>query len=430
MQNVVATVSLIVLALGCTGPVIEPAPPEGIRTVPLAALAVRSAATRSDNTAGLVTRATFEGWLRDWKARRPEGITGDLVVLQPDDAAGAAKYLAQAPGVRAYHAGDLPLLLQTRNNGVLAISRVPGNGVRADAYLRRYGIRADRDLVVFIAGTRSVSTVADLARAWLTLRYWGLDHRHLAIVDAAVSDLPEALRTTASIPVPIANDDVRVPSFKRNHFELLAHLGDVRTAVTNRQPLLDTRPLAEFEGRVPSASALDETCLAGPPACTATFSGRIAGAKHLPLERVLDPVTFDFKPLSELETTLSSSGEAPPILYDADGTTSAIVAFAALGVVGTPVRWYAASFLEWGALNATHPRSALQTLPASSPWRSDDTVVSEGERTWGTVEHAVRPLVFDPNAASADRIRLDDLEYLVSPAPLPAPGAGDSSCIR
>jgi 3-mercaptopyruvate sulfurtransferase SseA len=422
--------ALVVFALGCAGPAVEPPAPEGARVVPLGALAVRSAAQRSDNQSGLVTRETFEGWLTDWAARRPDGITGDLVVLQPDDAQGPKKYLAQAPGVRAYHAGDLPLLLQSRNNGVLAISRVPGNGVRADSYLRRYGIRADRDLVVLVTGTRSVATVADLARAWLTLRYWGLEHAHLAVVDAAVSDVAESLRAETSIAVPISNDDVRVPSLKRNHFSLLAHLGDVRAAVTAKQPLLDTRSLAEFEGRVASPSGLDETCLAGPPSCTATFTGRIAGARHLPLERILDPATFAFRPQGELEAALASTGETPPIVYDADGTTSAIVAFAALGVVGTPVRWYAASFLEWGALNATHPQSALQTVPASSPWRTDDAIASEGERTWGTTEHAVRPLVFDPNAPRADRILLDDLEYLVSPAPLPAPGAGDSSCIR
>jgi thiosulfate/3-mercaptopyruvate sulfurtransferase len=417
-----------VLSLACAGP--TSTQPETVRVASPKGLATRSATAREDNRSGLVTRETFAGWLTDWASRRPEGITGDLVVLQPDDATGARKYLAQSAGVRAYHAADLPLLLQSRNNGVLAISRVPGNGVRADAYLRRYGIRADTDLVVFVAGTRSVATLADLARAWLTLRYWGLDHRFLAIVDGSVSELPQSLRAETSIPVPIANGDVRVPSLKRNHFSLLAHLGDVREAVQARHPILDTRSRDEFDGTRTAASALDETCLAGPPNCTATFTGRIAGARHLALERMLDPTTFAFRSLPELDEALAVSGDAVPILYDGDGTTSAIAAFTALGVVGAPVRWYAASFLEWGALNARHPQSALQTLPATSPWRTDGDTFTEGAQTWGSVEHAVRPLVFDPASPSADRILNDDLEYLKSPAPLPAPGAGDSSCLR
>lgn len=420
-----------VLGLACAGPVGQAAEGPGGRTVASPRmLAVRSAASRDDNQSGLVTRETFAAWLRDWPGRRPAGLTGDLVVLQPDGAPGPLPYLAQAPGVRAYHAADLSLLLQARNNGVLALSRVPGNGVRADAYLRRYGIRADRDLVVFITGERSVASVADLARAWLTLRYWGLSHHALALVDASVSELPEALRAERSIEVPIANDDVRVPGLNRDHFSLLAHLADVRAAVRAGERLVDVRSREGFEGAEAASSAFDDSCLAGPPRCTATFTGRIAGATHLPLERLVDPATFAFRPLSELDAAFVAADGAPPILYDADGTRSAIAAFAALAVVGAPVRWYAASFVEWGALNAGHPTSALRTLPASSPWRTDDDGLTEGARTWGSEEHSVRPLVFDDAAPAADRITRDDLAYLDAPAPLPAPGAGDSSCLR
>ncbi|MCA2979928.1 MAG: hypothetical protein INH37_16760 [Myxococcaceae bacterium] len=417
-------------ALSCVGPTAALPGDDALREVPLSTLAVRSAAVRDDNRAGLVTRATFERWVEAWGSTRPEGITGDLVVLQADEAPAPGRFVAQTPGVRAYHAADLAMLLQSRNNGVVALSRVPGNGVRADAYLRRYGVRADRDLVVFVAGTRSARTVAELARAWLTLRYWGLDHRSLALVDAPVAELPARLRADTAPPPPIANDDVRVPALRRSHFALLAHLGDVRSAVGAREPLLDVRPAAEFEGRAPGSSALDETCLASPAACTPTFSGRIAGARHLPLERLLDPDTEAFRPLDALDAALAPAGPTPPILYDTDGSTSAIAAFAALAVVGTPARWYAASFREWGALNASHPVPALQTLPPTSPWRTDEASATEGERRWGSAELAVRPLVFDPLAPNADRIRRDDLEYLASPAPLPAPGAGDSGCLR
>lgn len=395
-------------------------------------LAVRSASSLSENRSGLITTGTLAAWLEDWQASRPAGIGGDLVVLQPDDADGLP-WLAQRPGVRAYHAPDLPLLLQARNNGVLAIGRVPGNGVRADAYLRRYGVRADRDLVVFVAGRRSLATLADLSRAWLTLRYWGLDHAHLALVDGAVSELPASLRAAESIPPPIANDDVRVPSLLRDHFSLLADLGDVTQAVLANDLLLDVRPVEEFEGRALGTSALDDTCLAGPPRCTATFGGRIGGAVHLPLERLIEPSTGSFRAPEEVRQTLSAavgSRRGPPIVYDGDGAHSAIVAFAFLAVAGLPARWYAASFLEWGTLNAGHPEPALRTLPASSPWRTDEAVRSGKPGVWADARSAVRPLVFDPLRPRADQVVLDDRAYLTDPAPLPAPGAGDSSCIR
>jgi 3-mercaptopyruvate sulfurtransferase SseA len=423
---------LVPLALACLAcsetKAPSPAPVEA-GPAPLGGVAQRSSANRADNRAGLVTRETLEAWLADWPANRPEGITGDLVILQPDDAEGPLTYVAQAPGVRAYHAPDLPLLLQARNNGVLAISRVPGNGVRVDSYLRRYGIRHDRDLVVFLAGKRSVATLADLTRAWLTLRSWGLPHRSLAVVDASVSELDAAFRSEASIPPPIANDDVRVPSLERPYFELVAHLGDVRDAVEEQAPLLDSRPLDEFEGKRLAASALDETCLAGSPECTPTYSGRILGAQHFPVERVLDPTTFAFRPLSELDSAFALTG-AVPIVYDHDGASSAVVTFAALAVAGVPMRWYAASFLEWASLNASHPVPELRTLPEASPWRTDVPALSEGERQWATTERSVRPLVFDPASESAERSRLEDLEYLEDPTPLPAPGVGDSSCLR
>ncbi|MDP3233004.1 MAG: hypothetical protein Q8N26_09520 [Myxococcales bacterium] len=418
-------------ALGCAagGP---DAPAPAVRQVATpATLAVRSADDFRDNRAGLVTRETVERWFADWAANRPAGIEGELVVLQPDEAPGLLKYLSSPAGVRAYHAGDLPMLLQQRNNGVVAVGRVPGNGVRADSYLRRYGIRADRDLVLLVAGSSSVASMSELARAWLTLRYWGLEHRSLAILDGSVADLPQSLRVETSPPPPIANDDVRVPGLLRNHFAVVAALGDVRTAAIEKAPLFDARTLEEFDGASTGPSAFDDTCLAGPPNCTATFSGRIGGATHFPLSLVFDEATGRFRSLADLDAAAQRFAGAPtPILYDRDGTRSALATFALLGVSGTPARWYAASFLEWGALNATHPVSGLQNLPVSSPWRTDAPALTSALGGWASTEQGIRPLVFDPAAPSADRVLQDDLAYLEAPAPLPAPGIGESSCLR
>jgi thiosulfate/3-mercaptopyruvate sulfurtransferase len=418
-------------ALGCAAGGPDTPAPAARQVATPATLAVRSADDFRDNRAGVVTNEIVERWFADWATNRPAGITGELVVLQPDEAPGALKYLSSPAGVRAYHAPDLPLLLQPRNNGVVAIGRVPGNGVRADSYLRRYGIRADRDLVLLVVGTSSVASMSELARAWLTLRYWGLEHRSLAILNGSVAELPESLRVETSPPPPIANGDVRVSGLLRNYFAVVAHLGDVREAALEQAPLLDTRALEEFDGASTGPSSFDDTCLAGAPNCTATFSGRIGGARHFPLSLVFDEAAGRFRPLADVDTAARRLAGGPtPILYDGDGTRSALATVALLGVSGTPVRWYAASFLEWGALNATHPVSGLQSLPASSPWRTDAPALTAALGGWASTEHGIRPLVFDPAAPSANRVLQDDLGYLEAPAPLPAPGIGDGSCLR
>jgi 3-mercaptopyruvate sulfurtransferase SseA len=406
---------LLLGASGCQPEVPAPEAPKGPATP--AQLAVRSADTYAQNVNGLVTAGTVSRWVQDWASNKP--VDGELIVLQLDEAPGAAKWIASAPGVRAYHAPQLLQVLLPRNNGVLAVGTVPANGSRLDTFLRRFDIDPRTDLVLFASGTSNALTASQLARAWLAFRYWGFAHEHLALLDGPASDVTTL--ADSHLPQPFTGTE-RVLSLPE-HFSLLADLGAVKAAI-GQERLLDVRTREEFEGQVPSVSTLDATCLDGLSKCTATFAGRIAGATHLPSTRFFDGARF--RSLAELDA-LQLERTRPVIVYDADGHDSALVTFALLGVLGVPARWYAPGFVEWGALNASHPSSGLQSLPASSAWRTDVESLSQ-LGAWADVGAGVRPLVFDAAAPSADQVQVADRAYRIEAPALPAVGISEESC--
>jgi hypothetical protein len=135
------------------------------------------------------------------------------------------------------------------------------------------------------------------------------------------------------------------------------------------------------------------------------------------------------KSLEELDAVAAGfDRNAPVIVYATDDGASAVVTFALVGVVGLSARWYAGGFIEWGALNASHPVAALRVLPEASAWRTDTDQWTGGERRWADADRAVRPLVFDPMVAAVDRVTQTDADYPVNPPELPAPGAGIQDC--
>ncbi len=393
-----------------------------------AELAQRSADLYQDNESGLIHPETLSRWLSNWETERPLSVEGDLVVLQLGRAETERPFSPSDAGVRTFLADDLSQLLQVRFNGVAAIGWSPGRGVRVDSYLRRYRIDPARDFVLLASGSGNVGDLSVLAQAWLTLRYWGFDHSNLGILQGSVVDgLSEGERAEIALEPPFDGLS-RVPSLGRDYFSLLASIETVQGAVTAEHPLLDLRTEGQFEGITLSSSAVDDTCLAGPPLCTAVYGGHIPGALHLPVEALFTPDGRTLRSLAEIDAALASVGlgsDTEVIVYDDDGSASAVAAFTLLAVAGVPARWYASSFVEWGSLNASHPEAALRSLPSDSPWRTD-TGVSIG--AWADVQHGLRPLVLYPYAPFADALFIEDRAYLESPPPLPAVGGGGSGC--
>ncbi len=390
-------------------------------------LAVRSSDEFAQNEAGLITAERLEQWLASWSTHKPASVKGELIVLQFDAAAGDAPWVSKREGVRTYQAAELTRLMEPRNNGIAAIGTVPSNGIRIDSFMRRFSMRPNEDFVLFVTGEATPESFAVLARAWLAFRYWGWEHSQLGVLNGSISALPVTSRS-ATVDAHPFGGTVRINTIPNEHFALLADLAAVRDAI-GKEPIVDVRAPAEFDGSAHGTSRFDSTCLGGALSCTATFSGRIAGAVNVPARGLQNP-DGTFKALGELDAATSSlDRQRAAYLYDLDGYDSAIAAFALLGVVGQPVRWYAASFIEWGAFNASHPVSALRALPANSPWRTDDfPALTEGANAWSTTEHGVRPLVFDAAAPSSDGVQRSDVEYRQNPPALPAVGAGEGGC--
>lgn len=388
----------------------------------------RSADRYEDNEAGLVAASTVARWVESWSTHRPAGVGGDLVVLQTSSLHG---FVASTPGVRVYEVPSELTLAQLRSDGVSASLWSPARGARVDVFLRRYRIRPNHDFVLFVTGGDSLDELGNVTTAWFALRYWGVDHGFLGVLDGGLEPLAAELRSGAPA-VPPRDGSERVTTLPRPNFHLLADLDQVQRAARAGGQIVDTRVAVEFAGERISTSRRETSCSVGAPACTAAYAGRIRGARNLPLDAVLDPETTRFRPLAEIDAALAEAAVDPTvdsILYDADATTSPIAAFTFLALTGTPAKWYSASFVSWSALQSTHPDPSLHALPIESRWRTDLPELSDEPREWAPSTATVRPLILDPHAPSTDRVQSEDASYRANPGPLPPDEEGGNPCL-
>lgn len=396
-----------------------------------------SAADYHQNKSGLITPETLTRWLQDWENERPDHISGDLVILQTGLAGQENPYAAESTGVRVYDVSeDILALAEHRSNGIFAAGQTPPRGVRIDGFLRKYGIHPQSDLVVFAPGEFSVQTLSTLSMAWLAMHYWGLPQSALAILNGDINGISSELRQKTSREAEYEGTQ-RILELPHTNFSVTLNLHDVHAWATTRPEnvlLWDARELAEFEGKTISQSPRETTCIQGFPACTAVRAGRIAGAQHLDLDQILD-ASGTVRSLETIEAFLQDSGldrQNTHYLYDADGARSAIVAFVLLGVTGHDARWYSNSFVEWSALNASHPTQGLR-ISEASPWRTDFpelTEVSEGvAELWADDALGIRPMMINARANAAKKVFDDDELYLIKPTVLPVVGSDDPNCL-
>lgn len=400
---------------------------------PSATHAIDHAVDYASNHQGLITPETLERWLNDWESVRPAHVQGDLVVLQygfSEDALGTA---ASTEGVRVYDASDdFSVLIEPRNNGLLAAGRAPARGVRVDAFLRKYTIDPQADFVVFVSGDLTHDSLSWLSMAWLTFRYWGIPDDRLAIVNGDINDLSEDVRADEPLEA-LYEGKVRVLALPSTNFSITLDLEDVRTWVQERPhdaQLWDTRIGAEYESTAISESARETSCIVGAPRCSAHYAGRIAGAKHLAFTGFLDE-KHRVRPPQELLALLHNHGISrgtTQFLYDGDGARSAIVAFILLAITDHDARWYPNSFVEWSALNATHPETKLRRLSEENPWRTDTPEFTEELGSWSSLQQGVQPIVINSRTESAAAVHHEDEQYLADPPALPVVNFNDPSC--
>ncbi|MEU6234927.1 sulfurtransferase [Kitasatospora sp. NPDC047058] len=239
--------------------------------------------------------------------------------------------LGGPPGIEDYTAGHLPgAHFVALDADLAAPAGPPGQGGRHPlpdvedfgAALRRFGVSADRPVVVYDGATSLAA-----ARAWWLLRWAG--HRDVRVLDGGFAAWQAAgLPVTAEVPVPEEGDFKPVPG------QLPTVDGDGAAAWARSGLLLDARAGERYRG---------ETEPIDPRA------GHIPGAVSAPTTGNVGP-DGRFLPAPELAERFRAlgAGEQPTAVYCGSGVTAAHQILA-LAVAGVPATLYPGSWSEWSS---------------------------------------------------------------------------------
>ncbi|MFP4610349.1 MAG: hypothetical protein ACLFQT_04935, partial [Thiohalophilus sp.] len=229
-----------------------------------AAIAQESDTNYDNNVNGLISGSTLTDWIDDWEANRPEGITGDLVIMHvsvwEDPGNGDAKtYITPdaANGVRSY-AIDTNRLVETRSNGVIETRSMVPSGAQVDEILKDYDLDPTEDMIVWAMGQGGMGQAMRQGRGWYMLRYWGAEKEHLALLNGGANHedvIPDSHKgtsvtcdeneSTACLP---GTGTVSVRDLPEENTVLQATLGDVMDVATGESDafLWDARGESEY----------------------------------------------------------------------------------------------------------------------------------------------------------------------------------------
>ncbi|HEB85987.1 MAG TPA: hypothetical protein ENI68_03085, partial [Gammaproteobacteria bacterium] len=199
--------------------------PVAIKVNTAAEIAQVSNADYNKNVNGLITGATLQGWIDNWKKNRPSGITGRLIILQinrKDPISGNEYYITPKPtqGVFTYSiisdTSAKSRLVMSRSNGVTTTRAMVLDGASMDKFLHDYGIDPTQDMIVFAMGVGGYFANMQMGRGWYLFRYWGVASSHLAVLDGGANSTavmnPSYLGSTATCDeTSVAASAVAVP---------------------------------------------------------------------------------------------------------------------------------------------------------------------------------------------------------------------------
>ncbi|TGL39769.1 sulfurtransferase [Leptospira perdikensis] len=429
-----------------------------------------SAADYNENKWGLITGTTLNSWVSNWQANKPPGITGNLIILQTDAANRVAgdghnAYVKSEPNsgvyvylLNDYTTPDLPSggfrFNQTRDAGLFTNSiRYQANGTFIDDWLNTYNIDPTKDLIVFAAGTGNGTTVAsdpaaatataagaiqDITRGFYWLRYWGVDIKHLAILNGNLrynitNNLIQSAQTsTTKSTLPTTKTSFSIRQIRVDNTAITLGLEDIYEiaknnlattsvfGITSSQFLIDARPTAQFGASGSRTAGVNGNVTqyittgwdsAGAPVVWAASgdanSANTAGKTYVPFEgNIKGAISFPWLALFEgIPDSGSTAGVTATAFangyrYKSKAALAAIFTnkgysagktvisqcrtnfeaqvngFAALNVLGYPTAFYDGSLVEWTALIAAHTDSSINQIPADYKWRTDLATVS------------------------------------------------------
>lgn len=470
MRQLAASIILLVtiLAAGCGSQ------NDASGTATISALAVNTPAAISiesdndynNNVYGLITGATLKRWKDDWVNQRPAGITGKLVILQVTTGeAGYEYFKPNNLSVFTYLAAGAEWVM-TRSNGVINTQSMVLDGPSIDTQLKKYGIDPRTDMIVCAQGTASTGNVMNEGRCWFALRYWGVDAKHLAVLnggnkwqfDSAAMVVGDFQATASSPPnnglvsvkdLPVDNTALQatvqdmlaiVPSSDLNVKTDGVFLWDARTI--SQYSAGDMFELGDSMGTTPASNCASAYCL--PPVGSnymVTFQnngsrqGHLFGALDLNFNNLLDSTQgYSFKSKAQLTSYLNGEVDANghgmvDSTYSLVGAGNAyqpgdmvyvfcettframITGIASAVILGKPTRFYDGAMVEWNSLSFLQDTTGNYILPQDSPWRTDVKSFFKPASSYTLV--AQRQII-DPYAPNAEAVIQADKAYKMS----------------
>ncbi|MFP3873924.1 MAG: hypothetical protein ACLFV1_05675, partial [Thiohalophilus sp.] len=447
-----------------------------------AAIAQESDTNYDNNVNGLISGSTLTDWIDDWEANRPEGITGDLVIMHvsvwEDPGNGDAKtYITPdaANGVRSY-AIDTNRLVETRSNGVIETRSMVPSGAQVDEILKDYDLDPTEDMIVWAMGTGGPGFAMRQGRGWYMLRYWGAEKEHLALLNGGANHeevIPDSHKGTSVTCDENVDDSclpgtgtVSVRDLPEDNTALQATLEDVMAVARDESDafLWDARSQGEYWKDSYTQSDGDG---ANDFNNFGSKQGHPNNAVLLSYGNLLisddqktdgDGASYRYRPKDELETFMaggsvtvpdgdggttdaqferyySDSGAMEPLRSDdiyVDGQTSItycettframITGVASAVVLGMPNRFYDGAMVEWNSLSHIQDKDNNFLLPSDSPWRTDkddpDTDLVS-HFEYNDPAYIETRTIDDPYADHSKAIINEDRDYKIS-------GSGDS----
>ncbi|MDZ7802489.1 hypothetical protein [Thiohalophilus sp.] len=224
---------------------------DNVTTNSAADIAQESADNYDNNVNGLISGSTLESWIDDWEANRPSGISGDLVILQIHP--GMARYTQdtdsngtyeetndlayispdEAGGVRVYSVDHNDLRMD-RSNGVLTTRSMVADGPTIDGFLQDRQIDPTEDMIVFAVGQGGNFQAMKLGRGWYTMRYWGVEKEHLAVLNGgAQAVMAENYMGASASDLPSQPGDFSVRELEQDNTALQVTLEEMIQEASN-----------------------------------------------------------------------------------------------------------------------------------------------------------------------------------------------------
>lgn len=419
-----------------------------------AQIAQASAADYDANVNGLITGTTLKSWLDDWETNRPAGITGRLIILQTNAGAAGYEYIKPVPQqVFTYTINVGDELAEPRSNGVVETVTMVASGPKMDEFLKKYDIDPRRDMIVCGMGSGSTGAAMQQGRCWYTLRYWGTDSTHLAILngdnkwqfDAGHLDA-SYFATAGTTPPETGRTSVR--DLPQDNTALQATVQDMMAAIgpggtrKNGVMIWDARHIGQY-----SAGEMKESGCASGPRCADdpanymnTFQnggarqGHPNSALQLQFTHMLDASKgYSYKPKAELQAYLDGEADAAghafvdatyqPVgaggayrpgdtVYTYCETTmrAMVTGVTSAVILGLPTRFYDGAMTEWNSLSNITTRQGTLILPADSPWRTDLADLSYFKEA-DSADKVNPRLVDDPYALHTNAVIMADRSY-------------------